>query len=182
MSDAADRPTAPDPEADLLRQAIDAGKDRDLTAVPVGVIVVGDDGVGECPSLRFALDLAERLSTGVVVLQAWTIDSSLGEISDHHGYIRSFDEVTRELRARLQALRAPDLQQHPTVDVEVRVVHAPPAEALVELSRHALMLVLGSRGLGTLGSVMLGSVGIHCLRHGRCPVLVVPDRLVDEIA
>lgn len=57
-----------------------------------------------------------------------------------------------------------------------------PAEALVGLSRHALMLVVGSRGLGAFGSLMLGSVGGQCLRLAHCPVLVVPHRMAEDDA
>jgi nucleotide-binding universal stress UspA family protein len=163
------------PEAVFIRRAIDAANDRDLVPVPAGAIVVGDDGSDSARrSLETALDLAERLRADVVVVQSWTVESSLGELSDHHGSIRSFREVTHALRERLTAQRAGVAEAHPAVTTEFRVVLAPTAEALVELSRDALMLVLGSRGLGALGGLMLGSVGLQCLRRAHCPVLVVP--------
>jgi hypothetical protein len=103
MTDAVEQAGAPVvAEADRIRQAIDARNERDMLPVPAGAIVVGDDGTGgPGPSLEFALDLAERLAARVVVVQSWTIDSSLGEMSDHHGSTRSFGEVTQALRTRL---------------------------------------------------------------------------------
>lgn len=167
-----------DVEAGIIRRALDAANEPELRPVPAGSIVVGDDGSDSAgPSLEFSLGLAERLGAGVVVLQAWTIDSSLGELSDHHGYIRSFREVSQALLTRLEARRTPAAEQHPAVSVEFRVVLAPPAEALVGLSREAFLLVLGSRGLGALGSLVLGSVAVQCLRRSSCPVLVVPHRV-----
>ena len=36
------------------------------------------------------------------------------------------------------------------------------------------LLVVGHRGRGGLRSVALGSVGLGCVLHAPCPVLVVP--------
>jgi nucleotide-binding universal stress UspA family protein len=176
-----DTPANADLEAEIIRRSIDAANERDLVPAPAGSIVVGDDGSDSGRrSLESALLIAERFECGVVVLQTWTVESSLGELSDHHGYIRSFGEVTQALRARLEALRRSAVARHPEVMVEFRVVLAPPAEALVGLSRDAFMLVLGSRGRGALGSLVLGSVSLQCLRRAHCAVLVVPHRLGDE--
>ena len=50
-----------------------------------------------------------------------------------------------------------------------------PADVLVEASHDADLLVVGSRGHGDLGSVLLGSVGMHCVHHSHCPVVVIPS-------
>lgn len=167
-------------EARFIQRAIDAANDRDLVRAPAGSIVVGDDGSDSAGrALDTALDMAARLGCSVVVVQTWTIESSLGELSDHHGSIRSFGEVTLALRRRLAADRRPAADRHPAVRIEFRAVLAAPDDGLVDLSHDALMLVVGSRGLGALGGLVLGSVGLHCLRRANCPVLVVPHRVVD---
>jgi nucleotide-binding universal stress UspA family protein len=50
-----------------------------------------------------------------------------------------------------------------------------PAEEIVNLSEEldAGLVVLGSRGLGTLKRVLLGSVSDSVVRHAHCPVFVV---------
>ena len=44
---------------------------------------------------------------------------------------------------------------------------------LLERSRGAVLLVVGSRGRGAWRSTVLGSVALHCVTHAACPVVVV---------
>lgn len=59
------------------------------------------------------------------------------------------------------------------VEVEQIVVEGHPAEALVEASAEAEMLVVGSRGHGGFAELLLGSVSHACAQHARCPVAIV---------
>lgn len=47
-----------------------------------------------------------------------------------------------------------------------------PARVLVEQSTDAALLVMGSRGLGSAASLVLGSSVIHVTAHAHCPVVV----------
>jgi nucleotide-binding universal stress UspA family protein len=51
-----------------------------------------------------------------------------------------------------------------------------PADALVELSSDAELLVVGSRGRGGFRELMLGSITHALVLHATCPVVVVPSR------
>jgi nucleotide-binding universal stress UspA family protein len=57
--------------------------------------------------------------------------------------------------------------------LHTRVVYGPPARMLVDMSEDADLLVVGSRGHGALAGVLLGSVSAYCVRHAKCPVVVV---------
>ena len=62
------------------------------------------------------------------------------------------------------------------VDVQRTVVaDRRPAEALVELSTNADLLVVGSRGRGGFTELLLGSVSHAAVLHSVCPVVVVPS-------
>lgn len=63
------------------------------------------------------------------------------------------------------------------VEVERTVIDdRHPAEALVEASKDADLLVVGSRGRGGFTQLLLGSVSHAVVLHAACPVVVVPLR------
>ncbi len=62
------------------------------------------------------------------------------------------------------------------VEVQPTVVEdRHPAEALVQLSVDAELLVVGSRGRGGFTELLLGSVSHAAVLHAVCPVVVVPS-------
>jgi nucleotide-binding universal stress UspA family protein len=57
--------------------------------------------------------------------------------------------------------------------VQLRVVSGNPGAVLVDEAADADLLVVGHRGRGGIASACLGSVGLHCVLHATCPVVVV---------
>jgi nucleotide-binding universal stress UspA family protein len=61
----------------------------------------------------------------------------------------------------------------PSQRIERKVVYGHPTQVLLDESRHADLLVVGSKGRGGFTGMMLGSVSTHCVTHASCPVTVV---------
>jgi nucleotide-binding universal stress UspA family protein len=61
---------------------------------------------------------------------------------------------------------------YPDVEVATEVTTDDPRHVLVDASRRASLLVLGSRGRGRLASGLFGSIGRHLIRRSACPVVV----------
>lgn len=150
----------------------------------MGRIVVGVDGSEPSQAaLRWAVEEARLRRGTLVALCVYTrpagwlgMGETMGapitaEVTD--------DDLAGYARQTLEAAFE-QLGDIGDVAVERTVIEGRPAAALTEASDGAELLVVGSRGHGDLSSVLLGSVGMHCVHHAPCPVVVV--RRPDEAA
>ena len=70
-------------------------------------------------------------------------------------------------------LRVAATQQHPELEVTTEVRQGPSAQVLVDLSREADLIVLGTHHLRALGRAVIGSTSSVLATYSACPVLVV---------
>ncbi|BBZ12746.1 universal stress protein [Mycobacterium branderi] len=75
------------------------------------------------------------------------------------------------VQARNDLTDAMDKSQSPEVQSEL--LYANPVQALVDASQDARMVVMGSRGRGAFGRLLLGSVSSGVLHHAHCPVAII---------
>ena len=58
--------------------------------------------------------------------------------------------------------------------ITAQLVHGAAAQALVEESAGADLLVVGSQGRGVFAGLLLGSVSQQCAHQTTCPIVIVP--------
>jgi len=83
-------------------------------------------------------------------------------------------EKARQAAEETVAKATAQLGEPQPASVTVRAVNGFPAQELIEASRDADLLVVGSRGGGGFARLMLGSISDKVTRHAHCPVVVVP--------
>jgi nucleotide-binding universal stress UspA family protein len=137
-----------------------------------GVLVAHDGSAQAEAALRTAVGYAAALKTHVTVVRAWTISTAPRPSTAAPGYMPPFEDFEAATLAALEEDIAPIRADHPDVTITAVVVHGSPAEKLLEASRHADLLVLGSRGHGGFTGLLLGSTSEQLVRHAECPVLV----------
>lgn len=87
--------------------------------------------------------------------------------------------ITTQAHEAVASARRAILADHDglTVDTEVRAES--PTSALIEESRDARLLVLGSRGLGGITGMLVGSTAAALVAHAYCPVAVIRGEASD---
>lgn len=149
-----------------------------------GPVVVGFDGSpGGFGALETACEEALAHGTGVDVVTTW---SSTGETSSVSYWVlaypnRSPAEVALDDAERvLERARSWSASRH-DVEVSCDVVEGRAADVLVRRSRHASLVVVGTRGRGGFTSLVLGSTSRAVVQRAQCPVLVTrAARAVQE--
>jgi nucleotide-binding universal stress UspA family protein len=137
-------------------------------------IVVGIDGSDASnDALRWAVEDARARGAEVVALHAYEVPEAAPDavpappvdlpalIAEVHDDAQQF--VTRVVDEVVG--------NSVSVDVAPIAVEDGPAKALLDASRDADLLVVGSHGHG-LSGLFLGSVSLECAQHAACPVLI----------
>jgi nucleotide-binding universal stress UspA family protein len=141
------------------------------TAVINGSVVVGVDG---SPHSEAAIEWAVRYAKGH--RRPLTIVHAAGSIARENTLVdpavtrqslrMAGRQVTEKVLGEVQKL-APDLE------VAVHMPLDEPREVLLAAAQHASLMVLGTRGRGTIATFLLGSVSVGVSAHAHCPTVVV---------
>jgi nucleotide-binding universal stress UspA family protein len=161
----------PTPPVRVTASASDpSGLRYEFTGYPrSGRIVVGLDGSDASEkALRGGIRIATALNTTLQVVSTWTYPTEYAALPSTSDW--SPENDANEILASSVG-RAFVGVRPPWVSVIAQQGRA--ADTLIEFSRGAEMLVVGSRGHGGLAGLLLGSVSTACAEHASCPVLVM---------
>jgi nucleotide-binding universal stress UspA family protein len=145
----------------------------------MAVIVAGvDHSEGAKAALHFALEEAKLRQATLRVVHAWQY-GYIGATGLEGAYPAVGGDI-KELRdaaeSALEETLRDSIPETDTVEIERRVVEGRAAAVLVDESRGADLLVVGSRGHGGFAGLLLGSVSQQCAHHAACPVVIVHPR------
>jgi nucleotide-binding universal stress UspA family protein len=132
-----------------------------------GPVLVGVDGSdGARRAAAFAVEEAAVHKTAVIAL--YVADEG------REPALAQLGQPPPELPADVAETLAVAAGEHPWVAVEPEVRTGRPAhELLVDASRNARLVVVGSRGRGGFRGLLLGSISQALVHHAHCPVAVV---------
>jgi nucleotide-binding universal stress UspA family protein len=142
------------------------------------IFVVGVDGSeASVEALRQAQRLAAPIGAKILATAYWD------DPQVYAGYVAmGIDRFEERVMIVLNDALQQAFGDTTPANVVPRVVRGQPRDSLIDASRHADLIVVGRRGLGGFGGLLLGSVSSACVAHAHCPVLVVhsPDKKTKE--
>jgi nucleotide-binding universal stress UspA family protein len=149
------------------RVVVVCGQWRPVNEAP-GPVVVGVDGSpASQAAVAFAFEEAALRDVPLIALCA---------LADAPGRLGA----ARQMEEDFDGMMASQEKEQPEVTVLRQVEFGPPRSALLTAAAGAQMLVVGSRGLGGLDGMSLGSVASALLHHSPCPVAVVHPSVALE--
>lgn len=139
-------------------------------------IVVGVDGSDSSKhALQWAYEEAAHHDATVTVVTAWHLPPL--PMSPPYGHVPPEDyggQPRKDALALLDRFTSELAPRNPPVKVQTSVEEGrSPAKVLIERSKEADLLVVGSRGHGGFAGMLLGSVSQHLVAHAECPVVVI---------
>jgi nucleotide-binding universal stress UspA family protein len=136
-------------------------------------VVVGIDGSEHSARvIACAFEAASRRGLGLAAVHAWMPRCP----ADHMAIVDDLAATESAAWQKLEEALAGWRDRYAGVTVTPKLMRCPPGPALVAESAGAALVVVGSRGRGSLRGLLLGSVSQIVLQHAHCPLTVVRAR------
>ena len=138
-------------------------------------ILAGADGSAESgAAVRWAAEEAVMRGAPLTLVHAvppvvtsWPLGPMHSSITEwqHNNAKNVLEQACKTVQASLPESERPA--------IKTEILRSGIVPALVEASEDKQMIVVGNRGTGAVGRVLLGSVSAGLVRHARCPVAVI---------
>jgi nucleotide-binding universal stress UspA family protein len=135
------------------------------------IILVALDGSEQSLlALKYAKELAETHDAKMIMIHAYPSTSDLRDVAGYEKLVsqrKSFGQkILDHARNQLGDV---------SFEVEEDLLEGPAADAVLSVAevRNADLIVLGTRGMGSLKGVIFGSVSNKVMHYAPCPVMVV---------
>lgn len=136
------------------------------------ILVAVDGSEHSLKAARTAAELARFLNSRElrVVVAYDPIPPYLGEPNLQAAINARLNEAQEIMEKALQAIGP-----LPEGLLRTEILEGPPAEAILKVAEthQSDLIVMGSRGLGRLSGLLLGSQSQKVVQHAHCPVLIV---------
>jgi nucleotide-binding universal stress UspA family protein len=132
-------------------------------------IVVGVDGSTHSErALEWGARLTATYGIDLVAVSAWDYPAVVGwaSVPDDWHPDQDMAQVLEETLDKVFGKQRP-------AGLRTLVQEGGAAKVLLDASKGAIMLIVGSRGHGGFAGLLLGSVSANVAEHASCPVLVV---------
>ncbi|BAC19601.1 conserved hypothetical protein [Corynebacterium efficiens YS-314] len=155
-------------------------KGRPKMSVEDIVVVAVDGSEASKQAVRWAANTANKRGIPLRLASSYTMPQFLyaeGMVPPQE----LFDDLQAEALEKIDEARAIAHEVAPDIKIGHTIAEGSPIDMLLEMSKSVTMIVMGSRGLGGLSGMVMGSVSGAVVSHAHCPVVVVrEDSSVNE--
>ncbi len=140
-----------------------------------GIVVGVDESTHAHRALEWAMREAAGRQTALTVVSV--IPAMASPWTGHPLSVPDADQAIARARQAAEeavAKAAGEISGPGPTSVTVNVFTGFPAQALIDASADAELVVVGSRGAGGFATLLLGSVSSQVVHHATCPVVIVP--------
>ncbi len=156
-----------------MKRTFASGKELDeMIMLPNSILLATDGSEDAARAARVAADLAERAGAELHVVHAWQADLPKAyAVAVPNTAVRWCEQQAGKSLDR----QIEQIERAGAAVAEGHLLKGEPVEKITELAEEldVDLLVVGSRGLGTVGRLTTGSVSEGVIRDALCPVLVV---------
>jgi len=150
-------------------------------------VVVGVDGsTASTNAIAYAFEQARSRGVGLTVVHAWWMDFIEGAQASANWTV-DWQAFGQEEQVLVAESITGWQETHPDVAVRRHSVRGRPIQALIRQSESACLVVVGTRGRGGFGGLLLGSVSQGVMHGALCPVAIAhgpkePERARNDHA
>jgi nucleotide-binding universal stress UspA family protein len=140
-----------------------------------GIIVGIDGSAHSARALEWAIKQGALQHAAVTVITVNSVPASPWSggnpliLAQDPAVLEKMHQAAEEMALKVTS----QLGQARPASVTVRAVNGFPSKELIDASRDADLLVVGSRGAGGFARLMVGSTSDQVVHHAHCPVAVV---------
>lgn len=138
------------------------------------VVVAVDGSEASLNAVRWAANTATKRGIPLRIASSYTMPQFLyaeGMVPPKELY----DDLQNETLEKIEEARSIAHESFPDLKIGHTVAEGSPIDMLLEMSHDVTMIVMGSRGMGGLSGMVMGSVSASVVSHAACPVVVVRD-------
>jgi nucleotide-binding universal stress UspA family protein len=134
------------------------------------IIVALDGSEQSLLALDHARAIAECFRSKLILVHAFPHTSDLRDSIEYNNLVALRIKGGEEI---IEAARK--LLGRTSIEVDEELLEGPAAEAILSAAgtRHSDLIVMGSRGMGSLKGMVFGSVSTKVAHYAPCPVMVV---------
>lgn len=142
-------------------------------------VVVGVDGsAASLGAVAYAANTASQRGLPLVVVTTYSMPAALFAEGMAPPQL-VYDELEKECLPIVEKAVSAAHTVAPDLEVSHAIVQGNPSQVLIDCSDTAKVIVLGSRGLGGIKGMVLGSVSASVASHANCPVVVTREDTDD---